>query len=50
MELTVEYMAAHQRWMHGIETSIDWNDLLLSNIEHLTHMLNVRFPKGISQC
>ena len=48
--LTVGYIMEHQRRMHGTEPEIDWNYLPFSHTEHLPHMFDVRFLKGISQC
>ena len=39
-------MKEHWSRMHGTESSIDWNHLLVSQTEHLPHVFNVIFPKG----
>ena len=49
MVLTEGFMMAFQRQMYGKELDIDWNWLLVSKIEHWTHMFNVIFPKGTYQ-
>ena len=35
--------------MHGMDTKIDWNRLLVSQTEHITQVFEVSFLKGTSQ-
>ena len=41
---------AHRWWMHGTEPKTDWNQLLVSQTEHIPQVFDFSFLKGTSQC
>ena len=41
-------MKAHCRRMHGTDPVIDWNQINVSQTEHLPQVYDVSFPKGMT--
>ena len=50
VELTEGSMSAHCSCMHGAETEIYWNLLLVSQTEHCLQVYNVRFLRSTKRC
>ena len=50
LELTAGSMTTNRRKMHGTKPEIDWNQLLVSQTEHILQVFNASFRKGTYQC
>ena len=46
MELAAGSMMVHHRRMHSTESVIDWNQLPVSQIEHMPHVFLCQIPEG----
>ena len=49
-ELTDGSMIEHHRYLHGTELYIDWDQLPLSQTEHLQYIYEVIFPTVTQSC
>ena len=47
VDLTSGSMIAHRRCLHGMEPYIDWDCLLVSQMEHLLHVYEFSFLTAI---
>ena len=50
VELNAGSMTAHRRCTHGTGPEIDWNQIPVSQMEHITQLFDIILLTGTSQC